>query len=199
MEEKIRNLTFIVIFGFIIMFILIIGLYFKDGGSSNNSTKSSRSSSSSESSSSDYDVSQMKEVDVDDALALFDEEGTHVLYIGRSTCSVCVQFVPVLNEVQEDLDFKTNYLDVDDISSIWAKNKTDAAEEMYNQVKRLTDKLDIEASANGETDTLGNLFISKGFTPALVVIKDGKVVEGFFGYRDKDTLTGILEEYLNRA
>ena len=196
MEEKIRNLTFIVIFGFIIMFILIIGLYFKDGGSSNNSTKSSSSSSSSESSSSDYDVSQMKEVDVDDALALFDEEGTHVLYIGRSTCSVCVQFVPVLNEVQEELDFKTNYLDVDAISSIWAKNKTDAAEEMYNQVKRLTDKLDIEASANGETDTLGNLFISKGFTPALVVIKDGKVVEGFFGYRDKDTLTGILEEYL---
>lgn len=196
MEEKIRNLTFIVIFGFIIMFILIIGLYFKDGGSSNNSTKSSSSSSSSESSSSDYDVSQMKEVDVDDALALFDEEGTQVLYIGRSTCSVCVQFVPVLNEVQEDLDFKTNYLDVDAISSIWAKNKTDAAEEMYNQVKRLTDKLDIEASANGETDTLGNLFISKGFTPALVVIKDGKVVEGFFGYRDKDTLTGILEEYL---
>ena len=196
MEEKIRNLTFIVIFGFIIMFILIIGLYFKDGGSSNDSAKSSSSSSSSESSSSDYDVSQMKEVDVDDALALFDEEGTHVLYIGRSTCSVCVQFVPVLNEVQEDLDFKTNYLDVDAISSIWAKNKTDAAEEMYNQVKRLTDKLDIEASANGETDTLGNLFISKGFTPALVVIKDGKVVEGFFGYRDKDTLTGILEEYL---
>ena len=196
MEEKIRNLTFIVIFGFIIMFILIIGLYFKDGGSSNDSTKSSSSSSSSESSSSDYDVSQMKEVDVDDALALFDEEGTHVLYIGRSTCSVCVQFVPVLNEVQKDLDFKTNYLDVDAISSIWAKNKTDAAEEMYNQVKRLTDKLDIEASANGETDTLGNLFISKGFTPALVVIKDGKVVEGFFGYRDKDTLTGILEEYL---
>ena len=196
MEEKIRNLTFIVIFGFIIMFILIIGLYFKDGGSSNDSAKSSSSSSSSESSSSDYDVSQMKEVDVDDALALFDEEGTHVLYIGRSTCSVCVQFVPVLNEVQENLDFKTNYLDVDAISSIWAKNKTDAAEEMYNQVKRLTDKLDIEASANGETDTLGNLFISKGFTPALVVIKDGKVVEGFFGYRDKDTLTGILEEYL---
>ena len=196
MEEKIRNLTFIVIFGFIIMFILIIGLYFKDGGSSNDSAKSSSSSSSSESSSSDYDVSQMKEVDVDDALALFDEEGTHVLYIGRSTCSVCVQFVPVLNEVQENLDFKTNYLDVDTISSIWAKNKTDAAEEMYNQVKRLTDKLDIEASANGETDTLGNLFISKGFTPALVVIKDGKVVEGFFGYRDKDTLTGILEEYL---
>lgn len=197
MEEKIRNLTFIVIFGFIIMFILIIGLYFKDGGSSNNSSNNGSSSSSSGSSStSNYDVSQMNEVDVDDALALFDEEGTHVLYIGRSTCSVCVQFVPVLNEVQEDLDFKTNYLDVDAISSIWAKNKTDAAEEMYNQVKRLTDKLDIEASANGETDTLGNLFISKGFTPALVVIKDGKVVEGFFGYRDKDTLTGILEEYL---
>ena len=188
MEEKIRNLTFIVIFGFIIMFILIIGLYFKDGGSSNNSTKSSSSSSSSESSSSDYDVSQMKEVDVDDALALFDEEGTHVLYIGRSTCSVCVQFVPVLNEVQEDLDFKTNYLDVNAFTNNWSAAKED--------LEPLTNKMDIEASANDKKGTLGELFVNYGYTPALVIIKDGKVVEGFFGYRDKDTLAGILEEYL---
>ena len=38
MEEKIKNLTFIVILGFIIMFILIIGLYFKDGTTTTETT-----------------------------------------------------------------------------------------------------------------------------------------------------------------
>lgn len=190
MEEKIRNLTFIVIFGFIIMFILIIGLYFKDGGSSNNSSNNGSSSSSSGSSStSNYDVSQMNEVDVDDALALFDEEGTHVLYIGRSTCSVCVQFVPIINEVQKDLGFTTNYLPIEtSTSKTWS--------DFQDELEPLTDRLTIEASANGETGTLGELFITNGYTPAFVVIKDGEVVEGFFGYRDAETLTGILEEYL---
>lgn len=194
MEEKIRNLTFIVILGFIIMFILIIGLYFKDGG--NNNSSSSSSSNGSSSSSAEYDVSNMNEVNLDEAMALFDEDGTHVLYIGRSTCSVCVQFVPILNEVQQDLGFTTNYLDVDTFSNIWSTSTSDSIEELKDQVKQLTDKFTIEATANGETGTLGDLFFENGFTPAVVVIQDGEVVEGFFGYRDADTLTSLLEEYL---
>lgn len=193
MEEKIRNLTFVVILGFIITFILIIGLYFRDGGNTNYSSSSNGSSGSSSSgsstSSTDYDVSAMNEVDVDEALALFDEEGTHVLYIGRSTCSVCVQFVPVLNEVQKELNFTTNYLPVETTAiKTWS--------DFQDELKPLTDKLTIEATANGNEGTLGELFIANGYTPALIVIKDGEVVEGFFGYRDADTLTGILEEYL---
>ena len=192
MEEKIRNLTFIVILGFIIMFILIIGLYFKDGSSSqsNNSSQSSSSSQGSSSGSTDYDVSAMNEVDVDEALNLFEEEGTHVLYIGRSTCSVCVQFVPVLNEVQENMGFTTNYLPIETSSSkTWS--------DWQDELEPLTELLTVEASANGETGTLGELFLANGFTPALVVIQDGEVVEGFFGYRDAETLTSLLEDYLN--
>ena len=195
MEEKIRNLTFIVILGFIIMFILIIGLYFKDGGSDNSSNDNSSSNGSS-SSSAEYDVSNMNEVDLDEAMALFDEDGTHVLYIGRSTCSVCIQFVPILNEVQQDLGFTTNYLDVDTFSNIWSTSTSDSIEELRDQVKQLTDKFTIEATANGEKGTLGDLFFENGFTPAVVVIQDGKVVEGFFGYRDADTLTSLLKKYL---
>ena len=63
--------------------------------------------------------------------------------------------------------------------------------------KDLTDLLDIEASANGEEGTLGELFYNNGFTPAFVVIKDGKVVEGFFGSRDSETLISLLEDYFN--
>ena len=143
-----------------------------------------------------YDVSKMNEVDVDEALALFEEEGTHVLYIGRSGCTYCRQFVPVLNQVQEELNFTTNYLNVDTFSKIWSSNLTSEAKELKEKVQELTDKFTVEASANGETGKLGDLFIENGFTPVLIVIKDGKVVEGFFGYRDADNLTEILEEYL---
>ena len=38
--------------------------------------------------------------------------------------------------------------------------------------------------------------MENGFTPATIVIKDGKVVEGFFGYRNAETLTELLEKYL---
>ena len=192
MEEKLRNLTFIVILGFVILGILIIGLYFKDGVSTNNNNLNNGSNSSTES----YDVSKMNEVDVDEALALFEEDGTHVMYIGRSGCTYCRQFVPVLNQVQEELNFTTNYLNVDTFSKIWSTNLTSEAKELKEKVQELTDKFTVEASANGETGELGDLFIENGFTPVLIVIKDGKVVEGFFGYRDADNLTEILEEYL---
>ena len=188
MEEKIRNLTFIVVLGFIIMFILIIGLYFKDGGTNNNTNHSSSSSETNENTAT-YDVSDMNEVDVDEAVALFKDKGTHVIYIGRSTCSVCVQFVPILNEVQKELGFMTNYLPLEmDQQTSW--------EDIQKEIKPLTDLLTIEAEANGEEGTLGELFYSYGFTPAIVVIEDGEVVEGFFGYRDAATLTDLLKPYL---
>lgn len=188
MEEKIRNLTFIVLFGFVITFMLIIGLYFRTND--NNSVVKSSSSSSTDTSETDYDVSNMNKVSVADAIDLFDEKGVHVLYIGRSTCSVCVGFVPILNEVAAELDFTPNYLEVEvSTDKSWSDWQKD--------LKDLTDLLDIEASANGEEGTLGELFYNNGFTPAFVVIKDGKVVEGFFGSRDSETLISLLEDYFN--
>ena len=58
MEEKIKNLTFIVILGFIIMFILIIGLYFKDGTTTTETTNKGTSGGSA-TSDTEYDVSEM--------------------------------------------------------------------------------------------------------------------------------------------
>lgn len=194
MEEKIKNLTYIVILGFVILFILIVGLYFKNGETTTNNNTTGGSSSST----TDYDVSKIKQVNIEESIKLFDEKGTHVLYIGRETCSVCKQFVPILNEVQEDLNFTSYYLDVDTFADIWNSKKADTTEvkELLKKVENLTDKMTIEATANGETGTLGELFIENGFTPALVVIQDGKVVEGFFGYRNATTLTEILEKYV---
>lgn len=192
MEEKIRNLTFIVILGFVVTFILIIGLYFRDGGTSSNTTTENNSGGSS-SSTSEYDVSNMTAVDVDGAVDLFDEEGTHVLYIGRSNCSVCIQFVPVLNEVQEDLGFTTYYLDVLDYINNWESTK----DELEPLTELLTIETTVRTTINSENvtleDTVGNLFYDYGFTPITVIIKDGEMVDGFIGYRDKDSLTELIE------
>ena len=194
MEEKIRNLTFIVILGFVITFMLIIGLYFRDGGTSSNSTSGNNSSGSS-SSTSEYDVSNMTAVDVDGAVDLFDEEGTHVLYIGRSNCSVCIQFVPVLNEVQEDLGFTTYYLDVYDYINDWKNTK----DELEPLTELLTTETTVRTTINSENvtleDTVGNLFYDYGFTPITIIIKDGEMVDGFIGYRDKDSLTELNALY----
>ena len=205
MEEKIRNLTFIVVLGFIITFILIIGLYFRGGTSSTTSSNNNNSSGSS-SSSTTYDVSDMNEVNIDEAIALFEEEGTQVVYIGRSSCSVCVSYVPVLNEVQDDLGFTTNYLDVTTIADIWDTDLADDEdtqaldEKVQEFIKQLSVETTVRTTIDGESvtleDTIGNLFYEYGFTPITVIIKDGEMVDGFVGYRDAETLTDLIEEYL---
>lgn len=187
MEEKLRNLTYIVILGFVVLGILIIGLYIKDGEPKSNS--GSGSSSTGGNTTTNYDVSKMNKVDAKGALALFDEKGTHVLYIGRSTCSVCVTTVPVLNQVQEELKYTTNYLEVEvSTNKPWSAWQT--------ELKDLTDKFTVKTKVNSEEDTIGNLFYSKGYTPTIVIIKDGKVVDGFIGYRNHDTLKNLVEKYM---
>lgn len=186
MEEKLRNLTYITVLGFIILGLLIIGLYFKDGKTT---TGGSTTTPGGNTGTTEYDVSKMTKVDIDGALALFDKKGTHVLYIGRSTCSVCVSTVPVLNKVQEELNYKTNYLEVE-VSK--AKPWTDWQKEL----KDLTDKFTPQTKVNSDEGTIGELFYEHGYTPTTVIIKNGKVVDGFIGYRSEDVVKELVKKYL---
>ena len=201
METKIRNLTFIVIFGFVITFILLIGLYFKTG---NTATREEASSNNNSSSTSNYDVSKMEEVDVDGALALFDSKEVEVLYIGRSNCSACIATVPYLNQVQEELKYTTKYLDLNVImkkyQDMYDSSDDDYAEKVWagiqSEIKPLTDLLTVVGTANGESGQIGKLFYDNGFTPTVAVIKDGKMVDGFIGSRGADDIKTMIEKYL---
>ena len=168
MEEKIKNLTFIVILGFIIMFILIIGLYFKDGTTTTETTNKGTSGGSA-TSDTEYDVSEMNEVDLEEAVALFDEKGTHVLYMGRSACTNCRQFVPVLNEVQaEDYalanttlfeETNTTYISVDDLieAGYLAGNESGVLTDPTDSSKNFNDKkvkLEYDEKKNNVTATV---------------------------------------------
>ena len=46
------------------------------------------------------------------------------------------------------------------------------------------------------TDTFGNLLTNKGYTPAVIIIKKGKMVDGFFGYKAASDVKSIIEKYL---
>lgn len=178
-EVKLRNLIFIVVLGFVIIGLLIIGLYFKGGVKSSSESGNGGSSSSGTTT---YDVSKMKQISGAEAAKLFDEKGTHFLYIGRSTCSVCVSLVPELNKVIKDLTITLNY------SPLNQTFKTD--------FKDLFDKLDIETTVNNNKGTYGELLEKYGYTPVVIVIKDGKMVDGFVGYRDADKIEELFKKYL---
>lgn len=188
MEEQIKKLTYIVIVGFAITILLLIGLYFKE----ESSTTSNNDTSTTTNNTNTYDVSKMNKVSVAEAKALFDKKGLQVLYIGRENCSACVKTVPVLNKVQEELKYTTNYLDLQTISN-WKSDLKELSE-------LFTAKTTVTTTINGElktlNDTIGNIFLEYGFTPTIVIIKDGKAVDGFIGYEEHDTMKKIIEKYI---
>lgn len=176
-EVKLKNLTYIVITGFVIIGLLIIGLYFTGGA-----TNVLDNSDASKDSSSDYDVSKMKKLTGSEAAKLFEQEGIHFLYIGRPGCSVCVSLVPELNEAIDETKITMNYLEV--------------GENFRNEFADLFDHLDIETTINKEEGTYGSLLKEHGYTPIVVVIKDGKMVDGFVGSRDSETLVEFFKKYI---
>jgi len=192
-KDKIRNLTYVLVVGFTITTILLIGLYFKGNNPEVSDTKTDTKTSTGTNPDNnetdnnipdEYDVSKMQSVTIKETEDLFSKKGTYILYIGRKGCSYCRKTVPVLNEVQTELGYKTYYFDI----STTTNYKT--------ELKTLADKMDFETSANGTKGKMGELFISKGWTPTIIVIKDGKNVDGFFGYKDKDYVKTLVSKYL---
>ena len=185
-ETKIKNLTFMVLLGFIVVILLIIGLYFKGGDTVNNTTPGG---STQDSTTSEYDkaVGKMKMVTGTEAAKLFDDKEAHILFIGRSGCGVCVRLAPELATVQEDLDITINYLPL--------------GEKFRTDFQDLFGHLTVETSftSNGQKyeGTYGELLNEGGFTPMIIVIKDGKMVDGFVGYRDAATMKTFFNKYIN--
>ena len=125
----------------------------------------------------EYDVSMMHTVGVSDVIDMFANEGTYVLYIGRETCTVCQDLLPILQEAQINNNYITQYMDITEIdrsSSDWEK---------------LVELLDVETTTtmdeNGTseevTNTFGYFLNEKGFTPCVMIISNGKQIAGFFG------------------
>ena len=118
----------------------------------------------------EYDVSMFDAVDTTKTIELFDSEDTQVIYIGRSTCGYCVQFLPVLQQAQEDYGYTTKYLDI-----------TTVTEEEQSAL----------LAKDNDEDFLSTNF---GSTPMVILVKDGKIVDGRVGYSEYDAFASFLEE-----
>ena len=120
--------------------------------------------------STEYDVSMFNEITADtmeDAVA----SGTHVVYIGRETCGYCVAFLPAIQQAEQDYGYTTMYLDISKITT----------EEQQKQI----------LAFDNDDKFLETNF---GSTPMVLIMKDGKLVNGWVGYDEYDAFTKFLEE-----
>lgn len=166
--------TVIVGFNLLLSFINLFGTKDTSNTVSNNSNNSSQNS--------NYDVSDFNSLSLSDALKLFDKDGISVLFIGRASCSACVSFLPTLKEMQQKYDYVTNYLDIEKVST------------SSSDFSKFTDKLDkeITESINGENVT-AEISEFYGYTPMVIIIKDGKAVDASIGAYSSSK----FEEFLN--
>ena len=176
MKENINYTTILnKIFTVLVVIAIILGvnllftmISLTNGGSS--SDNSSNSSTSGTQTSSDYDVSDFDTLTLAQVLKLFDSKDTSVLYLGRSSCSACVSFLPTLKSVQKDLGFKTKYLDITTVDT--------SSRDYSTFTSKLTKE--IEVNANG-TKSTGKISEFYGYTPMVIIIKDGKAVDASVG------------------
>ena len=116
---------------------------------------------------SEYDVSEFETLNTTDTIAKINEGGTQVVYIGRSSCGYCVKFIPVMKQVQKDLGFKTIYINLEEVTT--------------------EDQAKLVAYDSYVKDNFG-------YTPMVLVFKDGKYVDGWVGYAEADSYKSFLAD-----
>ena len=138
----------------------------------------------------DYDVSMMDEVTADDILDMFEDNKSHVLYIGRATCGMCKTILPNLQAAQEELGYTTQYLDITTV---------DRNSESWNKVEKLLDKKTSLSVTNSEgekelkSETYGYFIGTYGYTPSLIIIDNNKMVAGHIGNLSLNELKDWLQ------
>lgn len=119
----------------------------------------------------EYDVSMFNEITASDLESVAASSDPQVVFIGRSTCGYCVAFLPTVQKAQEEYGYKTNYLDITKITSEDDQQKLLAFDD---DNKLITDNF--------------------GSTPMVLILKNGKLVNGTVGYEEYDSFASFLEE-----
>lgn len=128
-----------------------------------------------------YDVSKMKEVTGSEIASNTKGKNT-VVYIGRSSCSWCVKFVPILNQAIDKYDLDVLYVDIAKIIDFSAGGVKD--QKNYDAIT----KLDTVSELDGYMEE------NFGATPMTLIIKDGKIVAAETGYMESSALNSYLEK-----
>lgn len=119
----------------------------------------------------EYDVSEFIEISYDEFLEKYNSSEQSLIYIGRSTCIHCVNFIPVLKEAQKNYNYKTYYLDISKIT-----------EEQNKEIKNLNNFLDENF----------------GGTPMVIITKNSSLIgnknqDGWIGESSYEDFARFLE------
>lgn len=126
------------------------------------------------------DTSMFIVLDINQTLDLFKRDDTVLLVISTSDCAATIDYVSYLQIAQALNGYNTYYLELDDLDP------------ESKEVKELISKLDIEYNLKGTVAKFGEFL---GSTPMTVIIKNGKMVHGYIGSMDTETLTTFTSLY----
>ena len=157
----------LVVIGVLLALNLCVNLIANTKSSNNEKTNQNETNNNGETNLEEYDVSDFETLTTSELDSKLKDGGTQVVYIGRSTCGYCVKFLPILKEAQKDLDYKTIYVNLEEVSESDAKTLT-----------------------GYDSYVEENL----GYTPMVLVFRDGEFVKGTVGYTDLDTFKSFLKE-----
>lgn len=127
------------------------------------------------------DTSMFKVLTLEETLKRFEEDEPTLLVIGYKTCSATIHYTPYLQIAQAKYGYDTYYLELDSID--------ESQKEEYDQ---LVEKLDMEYNFQGTVEKFGNFI---GSTPMTVIIKNHKMVYGYIGSINDDTLGSLTKMY----
>jgi len=140
-----------------------------------------------------YDISTMNEVTTNDVIKMFESNKTYVLFVGRKNCDLCLDMIDTLKIAQIKLNFTPQYLDitkVDRTSSNW--------KEIVDKLTLLsTQTLTEDGSGEKVTESYGFFLDKYGFTPTVIVIKNGMQSAGFIGKAKTEDFINWLSEKLD--
>lgn len=176
--KKIYGISIAILAIVILETIVLIGskINFNDESSTTNTTTNDTTTS-------DYDVSMMNSLTIDQTVGLFSNtKNTYVVYLGRSTCSACVSFLPILQAMQIKYNYTTQYLDITSVDT--------SSTSYENLIAKLATEKTITVNGEQKTDKFGSFY---GYTPMVFIIKNGKFADGIVGAYSSTK----FEEFLN--
>ncbi len=179
--QKILNKIFTCSIVIIVILTLNTVLLINNGSSLGTKNSSDVEEKDTSESNSDYDVSAFEEIDASELTSKTKGENT-VVYIGRSSCSWCVQFVPVLTEATNKYELNTLYVDIAKIIDFNAGGTKD--QDSYDI---LTEMKTVSGFENYMEENFGS-------TPMLLIVKDGKLIDAQTGYVESEVLNSFLEK-----
>lgn len=144
-------------------------------GSSNSETNDTTKTTTTSSDNTTYDVSSFKAINTDEFIEAYNGSKTQLIYLGRATCGYCVKFLPVLKQIQANYDLQPLYLDITTVSQDDA-NRIIALDEDFFK---------------GENTAYG-------YTPMMLIVKDGKIVDSQVGYSEYSTFEAIISKYFQK-